>query len=96
MIGLVRDDIGRRGIAIGHTRDSVRDEVIFDRRTGDILSQRTVRLEDDPDAGDEVGQDACCGEFAWTGTEAGARMTSTTYLFEAVVVDTLVERPGDS
>lgn len=96
MIGPVRDDLGRRGIAIGYTRDSVREEVIFDRRTGDILSQRTVRLEDDPDAGDEVGQDACCGEFAWTGTEAGTRMTSTTYLFEAEVVGTMRERPGES
>jgi hypothetical protein len=54
-----------------------------------------VRLEDDPDAGEEVGQDACCGEFAWTGTEAGTRMFTTTYLFDAEVVDTMHEQPRD-
>ena len=95
MIGLVRDDLGRRGIAIGHTRDGVREEVIFDRRTGDILSQRSVRLEDNPDAGEEVGQDACCGEFAWTGTQAGTRMFSTSYLFDAEVVNTMHQHPHD-
>jgi hypothetical protein len=93
MIGLVRDDLGRHGIAIGHTRDDVREEVIFDRKSGDILSKRTVRLVDDPDAGQEVGQNVCCGEFAWTGTEAGTRMFSITYLSDGEVVDTVHERP---
>jgi hypothetical protein len=96
LIGPVRDELGRRGIAIGHTRDSVRDEVIFDRRSGDILSRRTVRLEDDSDAWNEVGQDACCGEFAWTGTEAGTRMISVVYLVEGEVVDSMLDRPGQN
>lgn len=95
LIGRVSDQLGRPGIAIGHTRDGVRDEVIFDRRTGDILGSRTVRVEDSPDARDEVGQDMCCGEFAWTGTQAGTEMFSVVYFSEGEVVDTMHGRPND-
>lgn len=93
LIGPVEDGLGRRGIAIGHTRDGIRDEVVFDRRTGNILSMRTVRVGDDPDAGDDVGQDSCCGEFAWAGTEAGTLMYSAVYLFDGEVVDSMQDRP---
>lgn len=96
LIGLVKDEFGRRGIAIGHTRDGVRDEVIFNRTTGDVLSIRTVRVEDDPDAGHDVGQDVCCGEFAWAGTEAGTVMNTTVYLSDGVVVDSMHDRPDGS
>jgi hypothetical protein len=96
LIGPIRDNLGRRGIAIGHTRDGVREEVVFDRRTGDILSIRTVRVEDDPGAGDDVGQNPCCGEFAWAGTEAGTVMFESTFLIEGVVVDSIPERPDES
>jgi hypothetical protein len=56
---------------------------------------RTVRVEDDPDAASDVGQNACCGEFAWAGTEAGTLMYSSVYLSEAVVVDSMRQRPSE-
>lgn len=93
LIGPVEDELGRRGIAIGHTRDGIRDEIVFNRRTGKVLSTRTVRVEDDPNAGDEIGQNPCCGEFAWAGTEAGTVMHSAVYLFDGEVVDSVRDRP---
>jgi hypothetical protein len=95
LIGRVEDPLGRPGVAIGYTREGVRDEVIFDRRTGDILATRIVSVEDDPGGAWEVGQDVCCGEFAWAGNEAGTVMYSSVYLSDAVVVDSMRERPNE-
>jgi hypothetical protein len=95
LIGRVEDPLGRPGVAIGYTRDGIRDEVIFDRRTGDVLAMRTERVEDNPDAASDVGQTGCCGEFAWAGTEAGTLMYSSVYLSEAVVVDSMRQRPSE-
>jgi hypothetical protein len=89
LIGIVEDELGRRGIAIGHTRDGVREEVIFDRQTGDVLASRTVRVENDAGARDEVPNSACCSEMAWPGTEAGTVMFSSVYVVDAQVVDSL-------
>jgi hypothetical protein len=94
LIGRVEDDFGRPGIAIGYTREGVRDEVIFDRRTGDVLATRIVSVEDDPGDAWNVGQDVCCGEFAWAGDKAGTVMYSSVYLSDAVVVDSTRERPS--
>jgi hypothetical protein len=69
--------------------------VIFDRRAGDVLAMRTVRVEDDPDGASDVGQSGCCGEFAWAGTEAGTLMYSSVYLSEATVVDSMRERGSE-
>jgi hypothetical protein len=93
LIGPVEDELGRRGIAIGYTREGVRDEVIFERATGDILEIRTVNVGGDPGDAYDVGQDVCCGEFAWPGTEAGTVMHASTYVSDAVVVDSTRERP---
>jgi hypothetical protein len=95
LLGWVEDALGRPGIAIGYTRDGVRDEVIFDRRTGDILATRVVSVEDDPGSAWDVGQDVCCGEFAWAGDEAGTVMYTSVYLSDAVVVDSVRERPSE-
>ena len=94
LIGRVQDDLGRPGVAIGYTRDGVRDEVIFDRRTGDILATRTVSVEE-PGAAWDVGQDVCCGEFAWAGREAGTVMHFSVYLSDGVIVDSVHERPSE-
>lgn len=93
LIGRVADDLGRPGVVIGYTREGVRDEVIFDRRTGDVLATRIVSIEDDPGDAWNVGQDVCCGEFAWAGNEAGTVMYSSVHLSDAVVVDSTRERP---
>lgn len=94
LIGRVEDDLGRPGVAIGYTREGVRDEVIFDRRTGDILATRIVSVEDDPGGSWDVGQNVCCGEFAWAGNEAGTVMYSSVYLSDAQIVDSVNERPS--
>jgi hypothetical protein len=95
LIGRVEDQLGRAGVAIGYTRDGVRDEVIFARRTGDILAMRTVSVEDDPGPAWDVGQAGCCGEFAWAGTKAGTVLHSSVYLSNGVVVDSMRERPSE-
>jgi len=94
LIGLVEDELGRPGIAIGYTRDGVRDEVVFDRKTGDILAIRTVNVEGDPGDAYDVGQDVCCGEFAWAGTEAGTVMYSSLYLSDGAIVGSTHDRPS--
>ncbi len=93
LIGPVEDELGRRGIAIGHTRDGVRDEVVFDQRTGYVLATRAINVGGDPGAAYEVGSDNCCGEFAWAGTEVGTVMYSTVYLSDGEVVDSIRDRP---
>jgi hypothetical protein len=82
---------GRRGIAIGYTRDGVRDEVIFDRKTGDVLSIRTVRLEPaDLEAG--PAEQPCCSEMAWAGITPGTVMMASEYKSDRVMVDSIEAR----
>ncbi|MDP9225751.1 MAG: CU044_5270 family protein [Actinomycetota bacterium] len=98
VIGTVKDELGRAGIAIGYTHDGIRDEIIFDRQTGTILSKRSVRAVDDPGAltdEEQVGdpESPCCSTIAWSGTEAGTVEYSVVYLTDMEVVADEDDRP---
>jgi hypothetical protein len=98
VIGTVEDELGRAGIAIGYTHDGIRDEIVFDRRTGTILSKRTVRVLDDPNAmtdEEQIGDPnaPCCSTITWSGTDAGTIQYSVVYLTDMEVVARIGDRP---
>jgi hypothetical protein len=98
VIGAVKDELGRTGIAIGYTHDGIRDEIVFDRQTGTVLSKRTVRVVDDPGAltdEEQVGgpETLCCSTISWSGTEAGTVEYSVVYITDMLVVSGASERP---
>jgi hypothetical protein len=101
VFGSVEDELGRTGIAIGHTHDGVREEIVFDRQTGTVLSKRTIRVIGDPNAKtdeEQIGDpDApCCSTISWLGTEAGTVSYSVVYLTDMQVVADTNARPKDA
>jgi hypothetical protein len=85
--GTVKDGIGRDGVALVSTHDGVRNEVIFDRKSGAILGERYVVLEPNQEAYDNPGPT----EVAYA--LAGQPMFVSTYVRFGEVVNSAHEHP---
>jgi len=88
-VGRTRDGQGREGIAVAYTHAGLRQILIFDPRTAELLGERSVMTED----GDlEV---APSGVVITAGVgEAGEVVYTADYLASGVV-DSTDERPGE-
>jgi hypothetical protein len=85
--GTVKDGIGRTGVALVSTHDGIRNEVVFDRKSGAILEERSVVLEPNGEVSGNVGP----GQFAYA--LAGQPMFVSTYVRFGEVVDSTHEHP---
>lgn len=87
LIGPTPDSIGRRGVALASSHDGVRFEVVFDKRSGDILEERDIALETNEDVYNGVGESIYA--FAY----AGHPISIETYLTRSRVVDSSTQTP---
>lgn len=80
VLGSTTDSTGRPGVALASSHDGVRYEVVFDRKTGNILEERSVALDTDEGVYNNPGP----GEYAFA--YAGDTISIETYVsFRQVV-----------
>jgi hypothetical protein len=83
-VGVVQDDLGRRGVAVASTHGGVRHELIFDPETARLLGERQVMV-DPGETGLEVGAAAQAGTVYGGWGEPGTVVSSTLYLESGIV-----------
>jgi hypothetical protein len=90
LLGKMRDELGRVGIGIGLVHDGLREELVFHRRTAQLLSERSVVVEP-IDVSDILSNPGPTQVAA--ASEPGQVMWSTVYLHYGKVVDSMSETP---
>ena len=90
-VGRVTDELGRPGLAVAYAHDGIRDEMIFDPDTAQLLGRRSI-LENPDDAEQLVGPDTAPGTVIAYAGNAGAVVVSTVFLVSGVV-DSTTARP---
>lgn len=96
--GPTRDAFGRPGIVIGFTHDDARQDVVFDRQTGQVLERRWVSVSGDPEPllPDDVctGPPGSCGASEmWIAGPPGTFSSVITYKVYGAVVDQIGDAP---
>jgi hypothetical protein len=85
VVGNTTDQIGRHGIALASTHNGVRNEVVFDPKTAEILEERSVVVDDSSEEG--VFQNPGPGAVGYA--PAGQSLDISTYVTFGDVVDQL-------
>ncbi len=96
--GRTRDAFGRPGIVVGYTHEDSRQDVVFDRQTGQVLERRWVSISGDPDplSPDDVcsGPTGSCGAGEmWIAGPPGTFSSVITYEVYGAVVDQMGDIP---
>lgn len=97
--GQTHDAFGRPGIVVGYTHDDWRQEIVLDRRTGQVLERRWVSVFGDPEPpapGDVcTGPPKACGAGEmWIAGPPGTLSSVTTYRVYGAVVDDIGDVPS--
>jgi hypothetical protein len=94
-LGPTDDTFGRPGIVIGYTHEGLRQEVVFDRGTGQVLERREVSLTDDLDGGSCSGPPGACEGTSqtWIAGPSETLSSVVTYRVYGAVVDAIGDVP---
>lgn len=86
-VGHVTDGVGRDGLAVAYPHSGIRDEMIFDPNTAQLLGRSSV-LENPDEAEVLVGPDTAPGTVIAYAGDAGTIVDSTVFLVSGVVDST--------